>query len=457
MRRVRAGLGGLALAAGLTTTFALSAGAAPPDGATAQARTRRRRRPAERGRGEAARAARGRAQEGARGRGEGPAARRQQGGQGRQHDRAAKGAPAEDQYVELAREKTDKIFVVLAEFGNERHPSYPDQDTDPATPGPTTLRRAAAQRDPGAGPHEGQLDGLAARLQPGSTSRTCTSATGADAESLKTYYEKQSSGRYSVDGQVTDWVKVRYNEARYGRSNGFPCAGNVCSNTWDLIQDAINAWVADQHAAGPDRRADQGRPRVLRRSGTATTTTTTATSTSPTATSTTSRSSTPAATRPTATRTRARTRSGRTAGRRSRTTGRRARRSTRTAARRSAPPACGSRTTRSSPRTAACRVFAHEYGHDLGLPDHYDTAPAARGQRRQLVDADGPEPASAAERPGHRHPRRRPRRVGQAAARLARLRDRRRRARTARSTSARTSTTAPRRRASSSCCRRRRS
>lgn len=42
----------------------------------------------------------------------------------------------EDQYVELAREATDRIFVVLAEFGNERHPDYPDQDTDPKTPGP---------------------------------------------------------------------------------------------------------------------------------------------------------------------------------------------------------------------------------------------------------------------------------------------------------------------------------
>ena len=50
---------------------------------------------------------------------------------------------------------------------------------------------------------------------------------------MKKYYEKQSSGRYSVDGLVTDWVKVKYNEARYGRSNGFPCAGNVCNNTWD--------------------------------------------------------------------------------------------------------------------------------------------------------------------------------------------------------------------------------
>ena len=50
--------------------------------------------------------------------------------------KAAKDVQTKDKYVELKREKTDKIFVILAEFGNERHPSYPDQDTSPATPGP---------------------------------------------------------------------------------------------------------------------------------------------------------------------------------------------------------------------------------------------------------------------------------------------------------------------------------
>ena len=138
-------------------------------------------------------------------------------------------------------------------------------------------------------------------------------------ESLKTYYETQSSGRYSVDGEVTDWVKVRYNEARYGRSNGYPCAGNVCRNTWDLVQDAHQhvGRRPEGRRAAPTRRS---RPTWRRStSGTATTTTATATSTSRTATSTTSRSSTPAATRPTVTRSRARTPSGRTAGRRSRT------------------------------------------------------------------------------------------------------------------------------------------
>ena len=37
------------------------------------------------------------------------------------------------------REATDRIFVILAEFGDERHPSYPDQDTDPDIPGPATF------------------------------------------------------------------------------------------------------------------------------------------------------------------------------------------------------------------------------------------------------------------------------------------------------------------------------
>jgi immune inhibitor A len=162
---------------------------------------------------------------------------------------AAKNAPAEDQYVELAREKTDKIFVVLAEFGNERHPSYPDQDTDPNTPGPARF--------------DGPLHNQIPQPDRSKDNKTIWQAdynrahyqklyfgTGANDNSVKKYYERQSSGRYSVDGQVTDWVKVRYNEARYGRSNGFPCPGAVCSNSWFLIQDALNQWVADQKAAG---------------------------------------------------------------------------------------------------------------------------------------------------------------------------------------------------------------
>ena len=39
---------------------------------------------------------------------------------------------------------------------------------------------------------------------------------GEGVESLKTTTRRSRPGRYSVDGEVTDWVKVHYNEARYG-------------------------------------------------------------------------------------------------------------------------------------------------------------------------------------------------------------------------------------------------
>jgi immune inhibitor A len=163
--------------------------------------------------------------------------------------KASAAAQTQDQYVELSRERTDKIFVILADFGDERHPNYPDQDTDPDTPGPTRFD----------GPQHNQIP------QPDRTVDNSTNwqpdysadyfrklyfGTGQGDESLKQYYEAQSSGRYSVNGEVTNWVKVKYNEARYGRSDGYPCASNVCTNTWALVRDAANQWVADQKAQG---------------------------------------------------------------------------------------------------------------------------------------------------------------------------------------------------------------
>jgi len=157
-------------------------------------------------------------------------------------------ARGKDQYVELGREKTDRIFVILAEFGTDRHPDYPDVDSDPDTPGPTTF--------------DGPLHNSIPEPDRASDNTTIWQADynqahyqqlyfgeGDGVESLKTYYETQSSGRYSVEGEVTDWVKVNYNEARYGRNCS---ASGDCSdrNAWALVKDAANQWVADQQAAG---------------------------------------------------------------------------------------------------------------------------------------------------------------------------------------------------------------
>ncbi|MFL6078581.1 MAG: immune inhibitor A domain-containing protein [Ornithinibacter sp.] len=156
-----------------------------------------------------------------------------------------------DQYVELAREDTDQLFVLVVQFGNQRHPSYPDQDTDPDTPGPTRFDGPLFNQIPE--PNRA-LDNSTdwyrnygkayyQDLYFGNGSVTGT-------ESMRQYYEKQSSGRYSIAGLVTDPVTVPYNEARYGRSDGFPCASNVCSNTWQLVKDGMAAWITQQKAAG---------------------------------------------------------------------------------------------------------------------------------------------------------------------------------------------------------------
>jgi immune inhibitor A len=158
-------------------------------------------------------------------------------------------ARRKDQYVRLSRERTDRVFVLLVEFGNQRHPDYPDQDTDPDWPG-------RARFD---GPLHNQIP------EPDRTVDNSTIwepdfsqaywqnlyfGTGRGVDSMKKYYQRQSSGRYSIDGEVTQWVEVPFNEARYGRSDGFPCDSNVCDNTWQLVQDGMNSWVADQQAAG---------------------------------------------------------------------------------------------------------------------------------------------------------------------------------------------------------------
>jgi immune inhibitor A len=135
---------------------------------------------------------------------------------------------ARGQYVELGLEKTDRVFVILAEFGAQIHSSYGGA----------------------AGPMHNEI------AQP---NRAVDNTTIWQADYDKThyenmyftqmvdYYKKQSSGRYTINGRVIDWVRVPYNEARYGNNS---CNSNVCSTVWYLIRDAINQWVADRKAAG---------------------------------------------------------------------------------------------------------------------------------------------------------------------------------------------------------------
>ncbi|MFD5324276.1 immune inhibitor A domain-containing protein [Streptomyces sp. NPDC127092] len=158
-------------------------------------------------------------------------------------------------YVELAREKTDKIFTILVEFGdqvdNTTLVDRKDDDTDElkpkygGQPGPLHNRIAEPDRSKD-NSTAWQADYDRQHFQD-LYFGTGKDKDGKPKESLKTYYEKTSSGRYSVDGTVTDWVKVPYNEARYGSNY---CGQHNCGNVWDTVRDGVTAWAADQKAKG---------------------------------------------------------------------------------------------------------------------------------------------------------------------------------------------------------------
>ncbi|MET9394810.1 immune inhibitor A domain-containing protein [Streptomyces sp. NPDC006624] len=143
-----------------------------------------------------------------------------------------KSKKGDSKYVELGREKTDKIFTILVEFGDKIDSRYggtagplhnqipkPDRKKDNST-----AWRADYDRD---------------------YFRDLYFGSGKGVDSVKTYFEKQSSGRYSVEGEVSDWVKVPYNEARYGSNK---CEPDNCA--WYAVADGVSAWVAQQKAAG---------------------------------------------------------------------------------------------------------------------------------------------------------------------------------------------------------------
>ncbi|MET8340138.1 immune inhibitor A domain-containing protein [Streptosporangium canum] len=69
------------------------------------------------------------------------------------------------------------------------------------------------------------------------------------ANSLRNFYRLQSAGRYDFDGYVSDWVKVPYNESRYGTPR---CDSGLDSDLplFDFVKDSANAWYDAERAKG---------------------------------------------------------------------------------------------------------------------------------------------------------------------------------------------------------------
>jgi immune inhibitor A len=142
------------------------------------------------------------------------------------------------QYVELGLEDEDLIWTVLAQFGDVDSfiPFLQSPQIGPARneiPQPdrsvnnTTIWRSDFSRDY-------YMDTL------------FNDADGAN--SMRNFYKEASSGRYAVDGDVTEWAQVPYRAAHYGREW---CGGSVCgTTTWWFIEDSVNDWYQSQLAAG---------------------------------------------------------------------------------------------------------------------------------------------------------------------------------------------------------------
>ncbi|WP_424851847.1 immune inhibitor A domain-containing protein [Streptomyces sp. SAI-170] len=132
-------------------------------------------------------------------------------------------------FTETKTTRQDKIFTILSEFGTQSAGRYG------TVPGP--LHNQIPQPDR-------SVDNSTA-WAPDFGKTHYENLFNGSGESMKTFYEGLSNGQYSVTNTVTDWVKVPYNESYYGDN-----AREDYGGSWDFIQDSGNAWWNAQIAAG---------------------------------------------------------------------------------------------------------------------------------------------------------------------------------------------------------------
>ncbi len=144
---------------------------------------------------------------------------------------------AKGQFVELEREGEDSIWTVIGEFGPTNSP-FPILQS--GVPGP--LHNLIPEPDRAvdnstiwaADFSEAYYEDLLFSEAPGDVS-------------MRNFYIEQSANRYTVNGDVTDWVEVPFNAAHYGRNY---CGDIVCAQTWVFVNHSIDAWYNAQIAAG---------------------------------------------------------------------------------------------------------------------------------------------------------------------------------------------------------------
>ncbi|MGR0319388.1 immune inhibitor A domain-containing protein [Agromyces sp. ZXT2-3] len=136
---------------------------------------------------------------------------------------------AEDKYYQAAVSGTGRLFTILAEFGDQGSGKLG------TTPGPLHNEIAEPDRTVNNSTHwradfdQAYYDDLFF----------------GDGESMADFYSKQSAGNYTVDGEVSDWVQVPGNASTYGDNSVEDYGG-----AWQFIADSADAWYESRVADG---------------------------------------------------------------------------------------------------------------------------------------------------------------------------------------------------------------
>ena len=134
-----------------------------------------------------------------------------------------------DKYVELTKTGTEPILTFLAEFGTQSVGKYG------SAPGPLHNQI----------PQPNRADDNSTIWIPDFTPAHYEDLFFGAAPSFADFYRQQSSGAYTVTGDVSDWVRVPYNESYYG-DNAIEDYGG----SWRFIADTANAWFGAQATKG---------------------------------------------------------------------------------------------------------------------------------------------------------------------------------------------------------------
>lgn len=145
--------------------------------------------------------------------------------QDRGGSKSVKVAPG--QWVQYELQDTDQLFSILVEFGDQIDPRFPD-----APKGPQHNQI----------PVPGEDDNSTYWVEDFDRAHYLDMFFG-DGESFQDFYQEASSGRYTVEGDVSEWVEVDKHEAAYGETESH-------TDMTYFVDDTADAWYDAQVAAG---------------------------------------------------------------------------------------------------------------------------------------------------------------------------------------------------------------